>query len=93
MQRLLPGEDDHALVVFQALQQDFHFVADFDVVEVVELGDGDDAFGFIADVDEHFTGTDFEDMALDDGAFAEVLHGPRDEFLHSSHNGVVGPYG
>ena len=34
---LLLREDDHALVVFETLEEDFDFVADFDVVDVIEF--------------------------------------------------------
>ena len=40
VERLFAGQDNHALVVFEAFEQNVHFVADIDVVEVVELGEG-----------------------------------------------------
>ena len=85
VERLFAREDDHALVVFEAFEEHVDLVADVDVVEVVELGEGDDALGFVADVHEGFARAEFEDVAFDDGAFAEVAHRLRNEFLHSCH--------
>ena len=59
----LLGEDDHALVVFEFLEEDFDFVADFDFL-VLEFGGRDGSFGFVADVDEHDLRADFEDGPL-----------------------------
>ncbi len=86
VQGALAREDDHALVVFEAFEENVDFVADFEGVRIIELGDGDDAFGFVADVHEDFPGADLQDVAFDNGAFAEVLHGLGDQFLHSNHN-------
>ena len=85
MEGFLAGEDHHALVVFEPFEEHVHLVADVHVVEVVELGEGDDALGLVADVHEGLARAEFEDVALDDGAFAEVAHGLRNEFLHSCH--------
>ena len=41
-------------------------------VLVEELVDRDDAFGLVADVDDHFRRRDLEDRALDDLAFRDV---------------------
>ena len=38
------------------------------VVDVLELDGGDDALALVADVDEDFLGTDFDDGAFDDFA-------------------------
>ena len=84
------GEDDHALVVLEAFEQDFDFVADFEGVRIVEFAEADDALGLVADVDEDFPGADLQNVAFDNGAFAEVLHGLGDQFLHSDHNLGVG---
>ncbi len=73
-------EDDHALVVFEADEEDLDFVADFDVFGLFEFIGADDAFGFVADVDEKFAGTDFEDMSLDDAALAVVFGGGGKKF-------------
>ena len=78
-------ELDHALVVLEALEEDFDFVADLKVLHVVELGGWDDALGLVADVHEDFAGTDFKDMAFYDAAFAKVLETLRDELLHFNH--------
>ena len=84
---LFLGEDDHALFVFELLDQDIDFIADFDGFDVVEFVAGDDAFAFVADVHEDFLGADFDDGAFDDirlrqSAWRSLLHG----FFHCEHN-------
>ena len=69
---LLLGEDDHALVVFEALEEHFDFVADLEVFDVIEFAQGDDALGFVADVHEDFARADFEDASFDDAALFEL---------------------
>ena len=66
------GEDDHAFVVFEADEEHFHFVADLEIFDVVEFRERDDAFGFVADIHEHFAGTDFEDAPFDDAALSKL---------------------
>ena len=87
---LLLGEDDHALLVFELLDQDVDLVADLDGFDVVEFVAGDDAFAFVADVHEDFLGADFDDGAFDDiasrkGQFARLPHG----FFHGEHNTIT----
>ena len=68
-------EDDVAFTVLGALEQHVDDVAglDGDLAGFVdELVDGDDAFGLVADVDDHFGRGDFQDGALDDLAFRDV---------------------
>ena len=65
---LFLGEDDHAFLVFEFLDEDIDFVADLDGLDVVEFVGGDDAFAFVADVHEDFLGADFDDGAFDDFA-------------------------
>ncbi len=79
------GEDDHALVVFEALQEHFDFVADLEFVDVLELGRGDDALGFVADIDQHFARPDFQDVAFYDTALFEIAKRLRDQLLHFNH--------
>ena len=60
------------------------------VLDVVEFAAGDDALGFVADVDEHFIGAEFDDVAFDDIACgkrqrAGLPHG----FFHCEHNLTV----
>ena len=71
---LLLGENDHTLVVFEALQEHFDFGADFEVLIVFEFAQADDAFGLVANVDEDFIGTFLQDASLDDTAFGKRLH-------------------
>ncbi len=68
---LFVGEDDHAFLVFEFFDEHIDFVADFDGLEVHKFVAGDDAFAFVADVDEDFLGTDFDDGAFDDFALRQ----------------------
>ena len=71
---LLLGEDDHAGVVLTALEEDLDGVAGLDgdfAARVGELGDGDLAFGLVADVDDRVVLGDLDDGALDDLAFLQ----------------------
>jgi hypothetical protein len=68
-------EDDVAFAIFGALEQDVDDVARLDgdlAVLVEELADLDDAFGLVADVDDHFGRGDLENRPLDDLAFRDV---------------------
>ena len=68
-------EDDVAVAVFGALEQDVDDVAGLhgDLAGLVdELVDGDDAFGLVADVDDDFGRGDFQNGALDDFTFRDV---------------------
>ena len=73
--RFFAGEDDVAFAVFGALEQDVDDVAglhgDFAGL-VEELGNLDDAFGLVADVDDDFRRRHLENGALDDLAFRDV---------------------
>ena len=79
------AEHDHAVVVFQSFQKHFDVVAHLNLGDIFELGGGYDAFGFVADVDENFGGTNFEDPAFDDRSFGEILEGI---FVHLRHCGA-----
>jgi hypothetical protein len=71
----LAGEDDVAVVVFEAFEEDFDLLADFQFVGIFKFVGVDDAFGFVADVQGDFLGAFVDDGAFDDGAFLEVLQG------------------
>ena len=84
---LFLGENDHAFLVFELLDEHIDFIADFDGLDVFEFVAGDDAFAFVTDIHEDFFGTDFDDGAFDDitcgkGQCAPLLHG----FFHGEHN-------
>ncbi len=83
---LFLGEDDHALLVLELLDQDIDFVADLDGLDVLEFVGGDDALAFVTDVHEDFLGADFDDGAFDNFASRKahraLLHG----FFHREHN-------
>ena len=74
----LLGEHDHAFVVFEALEEHFHFVAHFHRLDVLEFRRRNDAFGFVADVDQHFARADLQNASFDDAAFFEVAHRLRE---------------
>ncbi len=82
---LLLGEDDHTLVVLEALEENLDLVTDLDFVRIVEFGRGNHTFGLVADVDEEFLGTLLEDVSLDDAAFTVVFDRGGDELLKISH--------
>ncbi len=68
-------EDDVAFAIFRALEEHVDDVAGLDryfAVLVQELVDRDDAFGLVADVDDHFRRGDFQNGSLDDLAFRDV---------------------
>src|SRR5581483_6969808 len=65
---LFLGEDNHALFVLELFDQDVDFVADLDDFDVFKFIGRDDPFAFVADVHEHFLGTDFDDGSFDDFA-------------------------
>lgn len=81
----LLGKDDHAFVVFEAAEENLHLVADLEVVDVIELAGGDDALGFVADIDEDFAVAKLENAAFDDAALFKVAKRFRDQFLHLNH--------
>src|SRR6185503_13136896 len=68
-------EDDVAFAIFGPLEQHVDDVAglngDFAGL-VEELVDRDDAFGFVADVNDDFGGSDFENRSLDDFTFRDI---------------------
>ena len=68
-------EDDVAFAILGALEQHVDDVAGLHgdlAVLVEELADRDDAFGLVADVDDHFRRGHLENGALDDLAFRDV---------------------
>ena len=73
--RFFAGQDDVAFAILGALEQDVDDVAGLhgDLAALVEeLGELDDAFGLVADVDDDFRRRDLENGALDDLAFRDV---------------------
>src|ERR1035441_3073358 len=63
---LLLGEHDHALLVFELLDEDIYLVADLDGLDVFKFVSGYDALALVADVHEDFFGAYFDDGAFDD---------------------------
>ena len=80
--RRLLRELDHAVVVLGLEHVDVDVGAFGDQRNVLELADGDHAFGLAADVHEDFGGPDFQDHALDDPAGFRLLEGCIQEFGH-----------
>ena len=78
---LLFGENDHALVIFEAFEENFDFVAEFNGFGFVEFRGGDHAFAFVSDIHEEFPWSDLKDVALDDATFAVVFDRVGDQFL------------
>jgi hypothetical protein len=83
---LLLGEDNHALVVFEALEQDFDLVADLDILRVFEFGGGDNSLALVSDVHEKLPWSDLKDVSLDDTSFAIIFDRAGDQFLQCWHN-------
>jgi hypothetical protein len=67
---LFLGKDDDAFVVFEAFQKDFNLVPHFDFL-VFKLGNGNSAFGLVADVHQNDLGTDFLDGSGNNGTFTQ----------------------
>ena len=61
------------------------FVADFERIDVVKFRYGNDAFGFVSDIDQHFAGANFEYSSLNDASLAEIRHRLRHHILHLHH--------
>ena len=78
------GEDETPLLVLLLLDQGLDLVADLNHVERIDVVlDGeflgwDDAFGFVADVEEDFVPVDLDNGSGDDVAVVEVLDGGVD---------------
>jgi len=78
---LLFGENDHALVIFEAFEKNLDFVAEFNGFGFVEFRGGDHAFAFVSDIHEEFPWSDLKDVALDDASFAVVFDRVGDQFF------------
>ena len=79
----LLGENDHAFVIFEAFEEDFHLIAYLDVF-IFELVGGDSSFGLVADIDEDDLWFDFEDLAFDDGSFGKLAERTCDQVCECS---------
>ena len=75
------GQHDHSVVVFEALQENFDFIADLQGVGFIEFRERDDALRFVSDVHEDFVVAHFEDAAFDQHSLGEFLHLGK-QFLH-----------
>ena len=84
-------EDDHAFIVFEAAQKHFHFITDLEFFTFVEFAERDDTFALVSDIDEHLTGTNFENATLDDASFTKLAKTFREKFLHCDHSIVISP--
>ena len=78
---LLFRENDHAFVIFEAFEENFDFVAEFNGFGFVEFRGGDHAFAFVSDIHEEFPWSDLKDVALDDASFAVVFDRVGDQFF------------
>ena len=78
-------EHDHALVVFEPLEQHVHFVAHFERIDIIKFRSRNDALGFVSDVNQHLARANFKYASLDDAPLAEVRHRLRHHILHLHH--------
>ena len=88
----LLGEDDHAFVVLEALQEHFDFVADVDVF-IFKLGRRNSTLRFVADVDEDDLRLDFKDASFDDRTFLVGAERCIDQFREALCTHVSGMFG
>ena len=70
----LAGENDLAVLIFEAFEKDLNLLTDSEVVRGAKFIQIDRAFRFVADIDHDFAGTTFDDAAFDNRAFLKVLH-------------------
>src|SRR4029079_6332320 len=84
--RLLLGEDDHALFVFQLLDQNVDLIADFDRFDVFKFVSGDDALALVANVHKDFLGANFDDGSFDDFPRSIEPSALLEGFFHGEHN-------
>ena len=71
-----PGErqHDHAVVVFEALQEDLDLVAHLGLHWILEFRERDCTLGFVTDIHQHFIRAHFEDAPFDQHSLGESLH-------------------
>ena len=67
---LLFGENDHAFVVFEFLEEYLDLVTDLNVF-IFEFVGGDGSFGFVTDVNEDDLRFDFKNATFNDRSFVE----------------------
>src|SRR5664280_2160811 len=80
------GKDDHAFLVLEFLDEDVDLIAHFDGFDVFKFAAGDDAFAFIADIDQDFLGADLDDGAFDNFACGKVEVALLEGLFHCEHN-------
>ena len=83
---LLLREDDRAFLVLEVLEEDLDLVAFLERLGVLELVEGNGAFGLEADVEDDGVVGDAEDLRLDDLALDDLRHGA---LVHREHLLVV----
>ena len=94
--RFFAREDDVAAVILEALDEDVELVAGLDRDLAVVAGDfmdGQNALGFVADVDDDFGAEHFQDTPADDVALGKVRHFPVvhvEQLVHAEAFEVVG---
>ncbi len=57
------AQHDHAVLVFEAFEEDFYIVADMDVAQIFELGGRQKTFRLISDINQNFLGVDFDHLS------------------------------
>ena len=78
----LVRKHDHAVFVLDFFKEHFELGPDHDAIRVHELVLGDEAFGFVTDVHQHFIWAHVDHGALDDTTFRELLHSIREILFH-----------
>ena len=66
-------EHDHVILVFKFEEEHLYGVAFFNLIEILKFVCVNDAFGLVADINDNFIRTFFEDAALDNRTFGEGL--------------------
>ncbi len=83
--RFLLRKHDHAFVVLEPLEQHVDFVTDFEILDVLEFRQRNNAFRFVTDIDQHFAWSHFQNSSFDNRALPEIRHRLRHHILHLHH--------
>ncbi len=70
---LVAGKDDHAVIIFDRIHVDFHFLANGQVRQAREFLARHSPFGLVAYVDQDVFDADPDDIALDDLSFLDLF--------------------
>ena len=73
--RLLLGQDDHTVIVLEALEEDFHLLADLDRVRLLEFVEGDGTFALEPEFEDDGGLGDSQHPGPDDLSLANIARG------------------